>query len=235
MMLIHVALVGGDTVDTTTLGTYVVTYNFTDASGNAAAEVIRTVTVVDTTAPVISVEGGNTLTLEYLDTYTQPTVTVTDNLDSDKTITGDGSVDTSILGTYLITFDTVDASGNTATQVVLTVTVVDTTVPVITLTGDADITLQAGSTYTELGATVTDNYDADDVALVGGDTVDTTTLGTYISHVYDFTDSNSNAAVQVTRTVNVIDTTVPEITLNGEADITIEAGSTYTDLGAVFL
>ncbi len=38
-------VVGGDAVDTNTPGTYVITYNVSDAAGNAAAQVTRTVTV----------------------------------------------------------------------------------------------------------------------------------------------------------------------------------------------
>ncbi len=38
-------MVGGDTVDVNTAGTYVITYNVSDAAGNAAAEVTRTVIV----------------------------------------------------------------------------------------------------------------------------------------------------------------------------------------------
>ncbi len=70
-------------------------------------------------------------------------------------------------------------NGNAATQVSRTVNVVDTTAPVITLNGDASVTLEVGSTYTELGATFSDNYDQNGDATVGGDTVDTTTVGTY--------------------------------------------------------
>jgi len=229
----NVAIVGGDTVDTSTVGIYIITYNFTDVNGNIAAEVIRTVAVVDTTAPLITIDGGNTMTLEYLDTFVEPVVTVTDNLDDTRTINGVGTVDTSTLGTYTITYNTTDAEGNVAVEVTLTVTVVDTTAPVITLNGDAEITLQAGATYTELGAVVTDNYDADDIAIIAGDTVDTSTLGTY-EVTFNFTDSNNNVAIQVTRTVTVIDTTAPVITLTGDADITIQAGSIYSDQGAIF-
>ena len=35
------------TVDTTALGSYTVTYNVSDAAGNAAVEVVRTVNVVE--------------------------------------------------------------------------------------------------------------------------------------------------------------------------------------------
>ena len=41
--------VGGDTVDTSTVGTYNITYNVSDSAGNAAAEVTRTVNVNEPT------------------------------------------------------------------------------------------------------------------------------------------------------------------------------------------
>ena len=50
-----------------------------------------------------------------------------------------------------------DSSGNDATEVTRTVNVTDTTAPVITLVGDAQITVEVGSTYTEEGATASDN------------------------------------------------------------------------------
>ena len=52
-------------------------------------------------------------------------------------------------------------AGNAATEVTRTVSVTDTTAPVITLVGDAQITVEVGSTYTDLGATASDNYDGD--------------------------------------------------------------------------
>ena len=55
---------GGETVtitgsvDTDTLGSYTITYTATDANGNTGTAT-RTVNVVDTTAPVIALEGAN--------------------------------------------------------------------------------------------------------------------------------------------------------------------------------
>ena len=51
-------------VDTTTPGTYTLTYDYTDHAGNAAAQVTRTVTVEDTTAPDISLIGDEVVTHE---------------------------------------------------------------------------------------------------------------------------------------------------------------------------
>ena len=46
------------TVDTDTVGSYTVTYSATDAAGNTGTAT-RTVTVVDTTAPVVTNSGDN--------------------------------------------------------------------------------------------------------------------------------------------------------------------------------
>ena len=54
--------------------------------------------------------------------------------------------------TYVITYTATDASGNTGTAT-RTVTVVDTTAPVVTVTGDTSVTVELGSTYTDAGAT----------------------------------------------------------------------------------
>ena len=51
------------------MGTYTVTYNVTDSSDNAAVEVSRTVNVVASEAPVITVLGSDPVTLEEGDTY----------------------------------------------------------------------------------------------------------------------------------------------------------------------
>jgi hypothetical protein len=79
---------------------------------------------------------------------------------------------------------------------------VDTQAPTITLNGSASITLNVGDAYSEQGASVADNVDAGLTAVIGGDTVNTSTAGTYVV-TYDATDAAGNTATQVSRTVNV--------------------------------
>ena len=50
-------VVGGDTVDTSAVGVYHVTYDVADLSGNAAETMIREVRVVDRQGPVITLFG----------------------------------------------------------------------------------------------------------------------------------------------------------------------------------
>jgi hypothetical protein len=218
-------------VDHTTLGTYTLRYNVSDSSGNAATEVVRTVVVEDTTAPVITLIGDASISLEVGDPFTDPGVTAVDNYDGPLTgaVTTAGSVDTSAAGTYLITYNVSDAQGNAADQVVRTVVV--GTPPSISLQGNNPLTIQFNDIYTELGATATD---VEDGVITSGITtsgaINSSILGTYTIQ-YSVTDS-SGATTVVERTVNVVDTTVPVITLNGNAIENVAVGSSYTDPGA---
>jgi len=112
----------------------------------------------------------------------------------------------------------------------------DNTKPVITLLGSSPVTVEAGSVYTDVGATALDNYDGvlNSSIVKGGLPVNTNVLGAHIV-TYDVTDAHSNAAIQVTRTVNVVDTTPPVITLLGSSPVTVALGSAYTDAGATAL
>lgn len=68
-----------------------------------------------------------------------------------------------------------DAAGNAATTVTRTVNVIDTTPPVITLTGSTPLDHEVNTTYTDAGATYSDNLDGTgSVSAVG--TVDDNTL-----------------------------------------------------------
>ena len=112
-------------------------------------------------------------------------------------------MDETTVGAYTVTYNVTDANGNAAVEVTRTVNVIDTTIPVITLVGDATLTVEVGSTYTDDGATATDNYDGNLTAsIVTVNPVDETTVGAY-TVTYNVTDANGNAAVEVTRTVNV--------------------------------
>ena len=49
---------------------------------------------------------------------------------------------------------------------------------------------------------------------------------------YNVSDSSGNAAVEVTRTVNVVDTTIPVITRLGVSPVSVALNDTYVDAGA---
>ncbi|MDA9028946.1 DUF5011 domain-containing protein, partial [Flavobacteriaceae bacterium] len=82
----------------------------------------------------------------------------------------------------------------------------DTTPPVITLTGEPSVTVEVGTSYTDAGATASDNIDGDITNnIITVNTVDTAIVASY-TVTYNASDASGNAAVEVTRTVNVVDT-----------------------------
>lgn len=220
----------GDDVSTIgyVTGTYVITYNVSDAVGNAATPVTSTVTVADTLVPTMELQGDAEVTITVGQSYSDAGVIPDDTYDQSPTISititkDDAAFNDDIItignaiGTYVITYTASDAAGNTATPVTRTVTVeADTTAPVISLTGASTITLTVGEAYTEYGATATDTVDGTVPVTIGG-TVDTGVAGTY-TLTYDATDAAQNTAAQVTRTVTVVaatDTTWGDITNDG--------------------
>ena len=93
-----------------------------------------------------------------------------------------GSVDTSSLGTHILTYSANSASGDIAETIQRTVTTIDSTAPVITFTG-GNITLTEGDTWSgEPGFDASDNYDtsitAASVSITGWDG-DTSTVGSF--------------------------------------------------------
>lgn len=108
------------------LGDTTVTCNAEDASGNAADPITFTINVEDTTAPVITLLGNATVIVTKRNTYIDAGAIATDLVDGnlDVNIITINPVDTSILGTYVITYNVMDASGNAATEVTRIVTVV---------------------------------------------------------------------------------------------------------------
>ncbi|WP_455721565.1 polysaccharide deacetylase family protein [Agathobacter sp.] len=142
--------------------------------------------------------------------------------------TVDSNVDETKVGSYEIKI-TAKYKKKTKTQTIK-VEIVDKKAPEITLTGDAETTVEAGSEYADPGYSAQDNYDGDltDKVKVSGD-VDTSKPGDY-KVKYTVSDSSDNDA-EVTRTVHVTDTTAPEIVLEGDDCVMIKKGDKYKEPG----
>ena len=229
----HRVAVSG-TVNTDALGSYTLLYFADDASGNLADPVRRVVTVADLTPPVITLKGGSELQITKGTTYVEPGYNATDNIDGNITnmVVVTGTVDTSMAGTYTISYDVTDGAGNAAITQNRTITVMgDDTPPTITLKGQQAITIEGHAEYVEPGYTATDDIDGNitDMVIVTG-TVNTVVLDTYTLN-YDVSDSSGNAAITQNRTITVVDTTPPVITLKGGSELQITKGTTYVEPG----
>ncbi|MBQ4805141.1 DUF5011 domain-containing protein, partial [Aquimarina sp. MMG015] len=205
------------------VGAYTIFYDAINNLGNSAVQVTRTVNVVDTTAPVITLIGDNPQEIELGAGYSELGATT-----DDGSLIGINTLNfIDAIGSYVIRYNATDLYGNMAVEVIRTVNVVDTTAPVITLIGDNPQIVELGTGYTELGATADDGTN---VVINSSDFVDA--VGSY-TITYNATDIFGNTAEEVSRTVNVVDTTTPPvITLLGDNPQEIELGAGYTELGA---
>jgi len=184
------------------------TYSAVDSFGNTSSAV-RNVTVVDTTPPTITINGDTEVTVEYGSNYVDAGASATDNQDAPVTVVTISTWGTTDpLGTYTMTYSSTDDSGNTATAT-RTITLVDTTGPVITINGSNPATVQYQSNYVDAGATADDLRDgAVDVTV--DSTWGTDEFGTH-TMTYTAVDALGNSS-SATRTVTVVDTEGPTIT-----------------------
>jgi len=224
------------------VGTYTIEAVSTDKAGvygtkgsNNKAKYSWTVTVRDTTAPVITVTGANPHKTECATTYTDFGATAQDNYDGKIAVKTNNGVVTSKLGQYSVHYDAADAASNSATQKSRTVVVQDTTSPVVTLNGAGTIELNAGGKApVDAGAVCKDSCDGDIItsAPVFDKEINLQVPGTYTAK-FTCEDKSLNSA-SVSRKYIVVDRTAPIITLTGKDSLTLEASptGTYTDQGA---
>ncbi|MDY8135525.1 immunoglobulin-like domain-containing protein [Aquimarina sp. 2201CG5-10] len=223
----------------TAAGTHEIEFTVSNANQTPIvknASVTVTYSDPDTEIPVITLLGDNPLTINLNESYVEPGFTVQDNIDTDleSQVTVTGTVDTSVAGSYQLSYNVTDSSDNAAETQVRIVNVVDNIAPVITLNGLNPTVVFVGAAYEEL-ATATDNVDGDITTQIqfGGTFSNTNTIGTY-TRTYNVSDAAGNNAVEQSRTIIVQeqDTAAPIITLNGDNPQIVQLGETYTEAGA---
>lgn len=225
-------------VDSTTVGTYVIRYDVSDMAGNPAVTLSRYIRVVDTTAPTITLlcEGGNpcgsdsSQTVEVFTQYEELGAIVTDRYDDHHgvaiNLVINHNINVNKLGEYYVTYNAVDSNGNRAEPIVRRVYVKDTTPPDITLFGDNPMTIERGLEYVEFGATVIDNYDGPMTRYSILNAPSGMSLGTF-EVIYRAVDSSGNIGEKI-RIVNVVDT-IPPIVLG------VEDGKYYKEPVSIYL
>ena len=249
-------VIGGDTVDTNTVGTYNVTYNCQDPSNNAAPTQTRIVNVVGAGVPSITILGDNPATHECATTYTDAGATANDTEDGD--ISADivatpndgndltkGIINETQLGNQTIDYDVQDSNSNSAPTVTRNVNVVDTIAPAIAISvGTTDqvdsSTPENPVTYTAPGATATDACDPTfpqspgaPSGTVNMEVPDTGPATLSYDLTYSISDASGNSGnavltVEVTRSQPVITVVGGGVVLN-VGDTYVEPGIDITD------
>ena len=112
----------------------------------------------------------------------------------------------------------------TSDDLYMTLALADNVPPVITLVGSNPATIEIGTKYIDAGATAYDFPDGDlTSSIIVTNPVNTSVLGTYVI-IYNVSDKLGNAATPITRTVNVVDTTPPTISITSPLNNTIITG-----------
>jgi len=194
----------------------------TDEQLNAVMGIVTNFILSDDTSPTPN-PSKQELAIEKISNYadnSNDAPIVQDYIDAGVT----GVTSSNLSDVNQVIKDTDSTNVNTVTEIqtlVNTIIGVDTTKPTITLLGQTSVTLTVGDTYTDAGATASDDRDGDITANIQTTSnVDTTTAGTY-TVTYNVSDAAGNEADSVTRTVVVTQSdTIPVVDDSFTIDLT---------------
>jgi hypothetical protein len=200
-------------VNTNVAGTYYITYRATDYSGNGPNVIKREVIVYDSSAPEITIYGGDVITTEVNEFYEDLGVIINDDDQNTSKFsilkygTFYDEFPTSIpdkLGNYIIFYQVTDPSGNKSEILGRVVKVVDTEAPVVTLLGETFIRVFRWDGYSDAGYTLSDNYDdTASIKVVKKSNVNNATLPGVFTVSYQAEDLSGNKSPEVVRLVMV--------------------------------
>ena len=199
----------------TSLGTTVVTWTYTDESGNASTQT-QNIVITDITAPVADIATLADVTAEC-EATALIAPTATDNCGGIVTVSNDVTLPISTQGTTIVTWTYTDASGNASTQT-QNIVIDDVTAPVADIATLVDVTAECEVTALT-DPTATDNCGG--IVTVSNDvTLPFSTQGTTVV-TWTYTDENGNASTQ-TQNIVIDDVTAPVADIATLADITTE-------------
>lgn len=218
------------TLDPSTIGTYTITYSSTDSRSNIGT-IIRYITVLDSTKPVIALIGGDTVMHEILVPYTDLGTVVSDNHDDVAIIKLEVSttLDVEKTGIYAYTICATDQSGNSQCTIRY-IDVADRTAPLVALRGTDTITHEVNTDFIDPWITSSDNYTRNVTVTTGGDYDGTPDeLGTFTIWYYAEDDAGNKDSLS--RVLEIVDTTPPAILLVGNEVDAIDRWEDYVDPG----
>ena len=205
------------------VGEFKIKYMAYDEEGNVGSDE-RIITSEDTIGPEIILRGSRNINHEKGTKFTDEGAYATDG----EEVTKSGNVNINKIGEYKLTYTAKDRYNNVSTSQRI-INVIDTTPPVLNVEGEESITLERKSNYNELGAYTRDNDVDDEIEIENR--VNLGKVGDYFV-IYTVSDKSGNEG-EVKRRVKVIDTTLPNLILNGQQEMTIEhRGDNFVDPGA---
>jgi hypothetical protein len=200
--------------------------------------------VTDTTKPEITLNSGN-ISLTVGETYTDAGAVAIDDVDGDITsnIITTGTVDTSTVGTYTITYTVSDAAGNTTT-VTRTVTVNPVAVAIVNLADAAaqtytkDVAISPLAFVNSGGAVdscdVTPELPVGLAVAVNNNTCEISGTPTVVADTATYTVTGTNDTGSDTASVDITVNDIPNEapTANAGADVTVLVNTEVTLTGS---
>lgn len=178
-------------LNTAVEGSYTIIYKAEDSHGHSTS-CTRTIIVMekDTTTPVVTLIGADTIRIEKFQPYLEHGARVSDLFDGNVAYTITGKVDSTTIGTYELLYSATDSAENTGVAKRIVHVVEDTTPPVLTLNGKLIDTITASGSFYESGWKATDgNLDLTALVKIDYSDFDSSVPGTYYI-VYSVTDYN---------------------------------------------
>jgi len=205
-----------DTLFGSAEGNYIVTRTFTaeDACGNATSAT-QTITTIDTTSPALTIPAD--YTAECSDAHPMDDASATDNCGVVTIDLVETTINGACAGEFSITraFTATDDAGNSTSET-QTITIVDTTSPILTI--PADYTAECSDAHPMDDASATDNCGEVTIEVVET-TIAGVCAGDYsITRAFTATDDCGNVA-SATQTITSVDTTAPSLIVPGNLSL----------------
>ena len=93
-------------------GSYTISYNVTDSDGNAAEELVQSIEITDDVAPVITISDNAITSLAVGGDFEVADASANDCVDGEVELSVTSDVDTNTAGSYTVTYQATDSSGN---------------------------------------------------------------------------------------------------------------------------
>jgi hypothetical protein len=201
----------GNFTDTpTSAGNYWYGVHVADNNGNATDErqaglgpIRVAVTLVPN--PTVTLKGSSVMNVECRSAFTEPGATAKDSVGNSLAVVVSGTVDTTVIGNYTLTYSATDSASRVGTAT-RAVHIVDTTSPTVSLLGSAESTITTQTAFNDPGALGSDTCAGVVTVQVSG-AVDVNTVGDY-TITYTATDPSGNSGTK-TRTVHVTQGELP--------------------------
>jgi uncharacterized delta-60 repeat protein len=205
----------------TTQGTTTIIWNYSDEVGNTSFQT-QDIVILDTELPVT--QAGPNVQLEAEENSCQASVSIPLATASDNCPVGNPTgvrndnlplTDPYPVGETTITWNVTDINGNPAIEVIQTIKVTDTQVPVISTNGDQNVNAESGlcSATVTVSASANDNCTVDDPTGLRSDNLPLTDpypVGE-TTITWNVTDVNGNPAIEVIQIIKVTDDQSPEV------------------------